>query len=96
VPEFSKIINQGIKEKSFDTLFPEEAARLILGLAVDLSESVPALILELDQNPENIGKIERAMKSYESAVERILGAKKDTVNIVNREIIKNFLEKIEN
>jgi len=96
VPEFIKIINQGIKEKSFDTLFPDEAARLILGLAVDLSESMPALILELDQNPENIGRIERAMKSYESAVERILGAKKDTVNIVNREIIKNFLEKIKN
>ncbi len=94
VPEFIKIINQGIKEKSFDTLFPDEAARLILGLAVDLSESMPALILELDQNPENFVKIERAMKSYESAVERILGAKKDTVNVVNREIIKNFLRKL--
>ena len=94
VPEFSKIINQGIKEKLFNTLFPDEAARLILNLAVDLSESTPALILELNQNPENFLKIEKMMKSYENAVERILGAKKDSVNIVNREILKKFLEKI--
>ena len=94
VPEFCKIINQGIKEKSFDTLFPDESARLILNLAVDLSESTPALILEMNQNPENFLKIEKMMKSYENAVERILGAKKDSVNIVNREILKKFLEKI--
>jgi AcrR family transcriptional regulator len=94
VPEFIKIINQGMKEKSFDTLFPEEAARLILDLAVDLSESMPALILELEQNPENFVKIERTMKSYENAIERIIGAEKGTVHIVDRKILKLFYKKI--
>jgi hypothetical protein len=31
---------------------------------------------------------------YEDAIERILGAKKGTINIVNRETPKNFQEKI--
>ncbi|MBA7539943.1 hypothetical protein ES705_32232 [subsurface metagenome] len=39
-------------------------------------------------------KMLKDIEVYEDAIERILGAKKGTISIVNREILKNFQEKL--
>ncbi len=93
-PEFSKIIRQGIKEKTFNTPYPDEAARLIFEIAYTFSERIPDLILGSDKNPKNLDKVEKEFRIYENAIERIIGAEEGTVNIVNRNILNFFLEKI--
>jgi AcrR family transcriptional regulator len=93
-PEFTKIIRQGMDEKVFNTTYPNEAAHLIFEIANTLSGRIPSLIIDLDKNPENINKVEREFKVYENAIERILGAKEGTFNIVNRNILKKFSEKL--
>jgi len=93
-PEFTKIIRQGIKEKAFNTPYPEEAANLIFEIANTLSGKIPSLIIDLDKNPESLYKVEGEFKVYENAIERILGAKEGTFNIVNRDILKKFSEQL--
>jgi AcrR family transcriptional regulator len=93
-PEFSKIIRQGIKEKAFNTPYPDEAARLIFEIAYTFSERIPNLILESDKNSKSMDKAEKEFKVYENAIERIIGAEEGTVNIVNRDILNYFYEKI--
>lgn len=93
-PEFSKIIRQGVNEKVFNTPFPDEAARLIFEIANTFSEKIPQLIMDLDKNPENLNKVEKEYRVYENAIERIVGAEEGTVEIVNRNILKNFSEKL--
>jgi AcrR family transcriptional regulator len=93
-PEFIKIIKQGIKEKLFNTPFPEEAAKLIFELGFVLGERITKLILEIDKNPENLDRVEKEFKAYENAMERIIGAEKGTVHIVERKILKLFYKKI--
>ncbi|MFH1002112.1 MAG: TetR/AcrR family transcriptional regulator [bacterium] len=93
-PEFSKIIRQGVNEKVFNTPFPDEAARLIFELAYMFSERIPNLILGSDKNSKSMDKAEREFKVYENAIERIIGAEEGTVNIVNRNILNYFHEKI--
>ena len=93
-PEFSKIIRQGIKEKAFNTPYPDEAARLIFEIAYTFSERIPKLILGSDKNPINLDKAEKEFRVYENAIERIIGAGEGTVNIVNRNILNYFHEKI--
>lgn len=93
-PEFSKIIRQGVNEKVFNTPFPDEAARLIFEIANTFSEKIPQLIMDLDKNPENLNKVEKEYRVYENAIERIVGAEKGTVEIVNRNILKKFSEKL--
>ena len=95
-PEFTKIIRQGVNEKLFNTPYPEEAARLIFEIANTFSGQIPTLIIDLDENPENLKKVEREFKVYENAIERIIGAKEGTFNIVNRNILKIFSEKLKN
>jgi AcrR family transcriptional regulator len=93
-PEFAKIIRQGMNEKVFSTSYPDEAANLIFEIANAFSGKIPTLIIDLDKNPENIKKVEREFKVYENAIERIIGAKEGTFNIVDRNILKNFSEKL--
>jgi len=93
-PEYNKIIRQGIKEKVFNTPYPEEAARLIFEIAYTFSERIPSLILGSDKNLKNLDKAEKEFKVYENAIERIIGAEEGTVNIVNRNILNYFHEKI--
>ena len=93
-PEFSKIIRQGVNEKVFNTPFPDEAARLIFEIANTFSGKIPQLIMDLDKNPENLNKVEKEYRVYENAIERIIGAEEGTIEIVNRNILKNFSEKL--
>ena len=93
-PEFSKIIRQGIKEKAFNTPYPEEAARLIFEVAYTLGERIPNLILGSDKNTKNLDKAEKEFRIYENAIERIIGAEEGTVKIINRDILNYFHKKI--
>ena len=93
-PEFSKIIRQGVNEKVFNTPFPDESARLIFEIANTFSGKVPQLIMDLDKNPENLNKVEKEYRVYENAIERIIGAEEGTAEIVNRDTLKHFSEKL--
>jgi len=93
-PEFSKIIKQGIKEKVFNTPYPEEAARLIFEIGYIFSEKLPQLILDLDKSPEKLNKTEKEYRIYENAMERIIGAEEGTIHIVNQNVLKKFSEKL--
>jgi len=93
-PEFSKIIKQGVKEKVFNTPYPDEAAKLIFEIAYTFSERIPNLILGNDKNSKSMDKAEKEFKVYENAIERIIGAEEGTVKIVNRNILNYFHEKI--
>jgi len=93
VPEFAKIIQQGVEEKVFNTPFSCKAARLIFELAQILSDSTAKLFLEMDENPEIIEKLKKEIDIYEDGIERIIGAKKGSINIVDRSMLKNLLEK---
>ena len=93
VPEFAKIISQGVKEKIFNTPFPHKAAKSIFEVAQTLGDSIAKLFLEMDENPEVVEKLKREIELYEDAIERIVGAKKGSINIVDRRVIKNILEK---
>jgi AcrR family transcriptional regulator len=93
VPEFAKIIQQGVEEKVFNTPFPRKAARLIFEVAQILSDSSAKLLLEIDENPEIIEKFEKEIDIYEDGIERIIGAKKGSINIVDRRTLRNILEK---
>ena len=89
-----RLIEQGVKDKLFNTPYLYEAAKLSFELGSILGDTTSKLFLELDQKSGNIDKLVKEFEVYEDAIERILGAKKGTINIVNRETLRNFQEKI--
>lgn len=91
-PLFESIITQGIEEGVFQTKYPKEVGELILRIGNNLGESTSLLFLELDQNPENLDEIEKRIIVYEDAVERILGAPKGSIQILDKEFLRQFTE----
>jgi len=89
-PEFVKIIKQGIEEGHFNPADEVETAELIFSMSLSLSESTVKLLLEAEEKPENLDKIERRLKVYERSVERILGIPEGSFSVVERRIIEMF------
>ena len=92
-PVFSKIIAQGITEGVFHAGDAADLGEMILRIGNDLNDILVELFIEVREKPENLGIIERKLKLYETAVERILGAPKDSVQVLDKEFLKKFVRK---
>lgn len=93
-PEFYKIVQQGIKEETFNTPYPLESSRMIFELASNLTEKVSKLILEINENPENYKKLEREYQNYQLSIERILGAPEGSIDFFADNLLNKFVRKI--
>ncbi len=93
-PKFYRIVQQGIREKIFNTPYPLESSRMIFELASNLTEKVSKLILEIDKNHESYKILEREYQNYQFAIERILGAPKGSINFFTDNLLTEFIRKI--
>jgi len=93
VPVFSQIIEQGIQEEIFDAEDPMEISEMILRIGNNLSDSTTVLFLQSEGNPENLEIIERKIILYERAVERILGAPKGSIHVLDKDFLRAFARK---
>lgn len=89
---YSEIIAQGIQEKRFQTISAAGAAELILSLHFGLSDRLLDLFLESLENPEVIPQLESKVHHYEYAIERILGLKAGSIQLLDRDILNLFWE----
>jgi len=90
MPEFLKILKQGITENVFHIDDLEETAEMIFAMSYQSNETTTALLLELDQKPENMDKIERKIRYLERSVEKLLGAPENSIAFGGRELIELF------
>jgi len=89
-PLIAQIIKQGIEEGCFTLQDSWEAAEIILMMSINMNETVVGLLLEASKKPENIGKIEKKINTYEKSIERILGAPEGSFRMVERKYIEMF------
>ncbi len=82
------IIRQGVAEKVFSTSSPEEAAVIIGGLALNLSESVIESLLA--PGPESRPKVASLLDAYVESVERILGAPAGSLKVFTVDDFKEW------
>ena len=79
---YRAVIEQGVGEGAFDTSFPEETAELVIHMSISLNSVAKRLAAGIKEKPENIGVIKRKIEAYGDAVERLLGAKKSSINLL--------------
>ena len=89
-PEYEKVIRQGIEEGCFNTTDPEELAEIILTWGYTLNEMIVGLLLEVDEKPDNLDKIEKKLNAFERGMERLLGAETGSLKMFNRQMIEAF------
>lgn len=89
-PPLAEIIKQGVQEGCFNPENPREAAEIIFMISRNINEIVVDLLLQAEEKPGNIDKIEQKIKAFEKSVERILGAPEGSFRMVERKYIEIF------
>jgi AcrR family transcriptional regulator len=85
------IIGQGIQEGVFTTSYPDQVGEVIVSLGFDFQETIGWQILSFDPKRDDLLPIERTVAVYTDALERVLGAPKDSLQFVDTETLKEWL-----
>ena len=89
-PLFMQIIHQGAQEGVFTTLYPEYAGQVIINLVQPLGDTFAQMLLSEEAKHSTLQRAETLIVAYNDAVERILGAPKGTIHLMDTEMLKEW------
>jgi AcrR family transcriptional regulator len=87
-PLLTKIIRQGIQEGVLTTSYPDQVGEVILSLALTLGDTLGELLLSFEPERDEMLRIEHIVAAYTDALERVLGAPRDSLQLVDTETLK--------
>jgi AcrR family transcriptional regulator len=93
-PLLAEVIQQGVQEGTFTTLFPDQVGGVILSLMLDLSDTLAELLLSVGSEHDDLQRIKLTVAAYTDARERVLGASKGSLQIVDDETLKEWVDAI--
>ena len=89
VPVLTEVIKQGINQDIFDTPYPEDAAQVYMHIKGYVMENISMLSRNLDNEPDNLEKINSKLAFFEDTVNRLLGIRKGSVKIAEH-VLRGF------
>ena len=90
-PLFVEIINQGVREGVFSTPYPEYASQINIGLIQALGDTFARILLSGEaKNGNALQEAENLMAAYNDALERLLGATKGSIHLMDTESLKEW------
>ena len=87
VPEYAKIIAQGVAEGVFDTLYPEETAAILLGIGQSARNVLTSVMLHPENYDDPIGFVRRRYHALQIASERVLGAEPGSMPLIDEKTL---------
>jgi hypothetical protein len=90
-PLFVEIIKQGVEEGVFSTPHPEYASQVNINLIQGLGDTFARLLLSEEAKDSNaVQEAEKLIIAYNDALERILGAPKGSIHLMDTESLKEW------
>jgi len=89
-PWLSAIVHQGVEEGVLTTSYPDRVGEVVLALVMELGETLGRLLLSFEPEHDDLLRIEGTVAAYTDALERVLGAPKDSLQIVDAETLKEW------
>jgi AcrR family transcriptional regulator len=97
-PMLAEIIRQGIREGVMNTAYPDVAGEMVMALALDMGESLVPKLLASSQRRngtlriphEFVTQAAQIFAAYADAFERILGAPKGSVTLMDAETLREW------
>lgn len=90
-PLVARIIEEGVEEGLFSTDNPTDLADVVLVLCSGVSNALSEMLLEADEHPELMDAMERRWNLHERSLERVLGAPEGSLDLVDMELIEEFI-----
>lgn len=92
-PLLTKIIRQGIQEGDFFTDFPDQVSKVVFYILLGMSDTLIDLLLasEVERNGMDIeNTVETYIDALTDATERVLGARKGSLNLIDMETLMEW------
>lgn len=94
-PPFGGVVRQGIREGVFSTDFPDQATEIIIFMITALGDKFGDVILGHEHSlsaEERFDILEKAVAAYTAAIERILGARAGSIELMDANSIRVWIE----
>lgn len=85
---FTKIIEQGVREGVFSAPYPEITSQVIINVVQSLADASMEILIS--EKPDGLQRAETLFAAYSDALERILGAPKDSIQFMSNEALKEW------
>ena len=79
-----------VEESILTTFYPDQAGEVVLALVMELGETLGRLLLSFEPEHDDMLRIEGTVAAYTDALERVLGAPKDSLQIVDAETLSEW------
>ncbi len=90
-PLFDEMIQQGVREGTFTTPYPEHVNQVTINLMQALGDKFAQMLLREGADPdENLWRAEALVAAYTDAIERVLGAPKGSLPLMDEEALKEW------
>ena len=89
-PILARIVRQGVAEEVFSVESPSETASILMALILGFQDSATELYLARQANTISFAEAEQALRSLAHAFERILGARADSIPIVDQRTLEEW------
>jgi AcrR family transcriptional regulator len=89
-PMLSGIIQQGIREGSMTTPYPERAGEIILSLFQSVGDAFSKMILAYDGNRYSLEQANMTVAVYINALERILGVPTGSLILMDADVMEEW------
>jgi AcrR family transcriptional regulator len=90
-PLLTQIVRQGLQEGVLAPRYPERVGEVVIVLIQDFNDALSRLLLEYDAGQVDVSDFEETIAAYADALERILGAPADSLEIAQMETVKDWL-----
>ena len=89
-PLLTEIVCQGVREGVFHTAYPDHISGIMFSLLQDFGDTLIALIVNQERNPESLQNLEALSASHQDAIERILGAEPGSLPLFDVTILSEW------
>jgi AcrR family transcriptional regulator len=89
-PLLTVIIRQGIQEGVLATSYPDQMGAVVLSLVQDLGDTLGGLLLSFEPKRDELPRIESTVAAYTDALERVLGAPRASLQLVDTETLSEW------
>jgi AcrR family transcriptional regulator len=89
-PMLTGIIQQGIREGSMSTPYPERAGEIILSLYQSLGDAFAKIILAYDGNRNSLEQAHMTAAVYINVLERVLGISSGSFVLMNEDVMEEW------
>ncbi len=90
VPVLARVVSQGIEEKIFSARSPIETAQIMVTLLLGFQDTATDLFIARQANEIDLAAVERAFAGFSDAFERILGAERGSIGLVDETILHEW------